>query len=87
MAGRGRGRRGEGGRGGGGSNIHRYPLLSCQVLEKHCHVLARGLVVDAPSINHILTGDIPVVTNSSEQVFLRDFIESKADTPGGRLAR
>lgn len=86
MAGRGRGRRGEGGR-GEGEVIFTGTLLSCQVLEKHCHVLARGLVVDAPSINHILTGDIPVVTNSSEQVFLRDFIESKADTPGGRLAR
>ena len=44
-------------------------------------------MVEVQSINNILNGDIPVVTSSSEQVFLTDFMESKGDTPGGRLAR
>lgn len=41
----------------------------------------------AQAINNILNGNIPVVTSSSEQLFLADFIESKGDTPGGRLAK
>ena len=44
-------------------------------------------MVEIQTINNILNGDIPVVTTSSEQVFLADFMESKGDTPGGRLAR
>lgn len=63
------------------------PCVVLQVLSKHSQVLGRGLMVDMPTINHILNGEIPVVTDSSEQVFLRDFIENKAATAGGRLAR
>ena len=62
-------------------------LPLCQVLGKHCQVLGRGLMVETPTIHHILRGDIPVISDNSEQVFLRDFIESKSGTAGGRLAR
>lgn len=58
-----------------------------QVLSQHSQVLNRGLMVEIQTINNILNGDIPVVTTSSEQVFLTDFMESKGETPGGRLAR
>lgn len=61
--------------------------LIAQVLSQHSQVLNRGLMVEIQTINNILNGDIPVVTTSSEQVFLADFMESKGDTPGGRLAR
>ncbi len=44
-------------------------------------------MVETPNIQQILTGNISVVTESSEQKFLHDFIESKVETPGGRLAR
>ena len=67
------------------------------MLSHHSHVLNRGLMVEqkainnifdgAQAINNILDGNIPVVTSSSEQLFLVDFIESKGDTPGGRLAK
>lgn len=57
------------------------------MLSQHSQVLNRGLMVEIQTINNILNGDIPVVTTSSEQVFLSDFMESKRDTPGGRLAR
>lgn len=57
------------------------------MLSHHSHVLNRGLMVEPQTINNILNGDIPVVTSSSEQLFLTDFIESKGDTPGGRLAK
>lgn len=62
-------------------------IISHQVLSKHSQVLSRGLLVDVPSIHQILSGDIPVIKNSSEQVFLTDFIDSKSGTAGGRLAR
>ena len=58
-----------------------------QVLTKHCHVLGRGLLVDTPTIQNILSGDIPLIRSANEQLFLYDFISCKADTPGGRLAR
>ena len=58
-----------------------------KVLSQHSQVLNRGLMVEIQAINDILNGDIPVVTTSSEQLFLADFMESKGDTPGGRLAR
>ena len=58
-----------------------------QVLGRHCHVLGRGLMVNMPTIHHILGGDIPVINDSTEQLFLKDFIESKLETAGGRLAR
>ena len=63
------------------------PLLPSQVLGQHSQVLNRGLMVEIQTINNILNGDIPVVTSSSEQLFLTNFMESKGDTPGGRLAR
>ena len=44
-------------------------------------------MVDTPTIHNILAGGIPVITSSNEQTFLKDFIESKSDTTGGRLAR
>ena len=44
-------------------------------------------MVETPNIQQILSGSISVVTESSEQKFLHDFIESKAETAGGRLAR
>ena len=53
-----------------------------QVLDRHCHILGRGLMVSMPTI---LGRDIPVVNDSTEQ--LKDFIESKLETAGGRLAR
>ena len=49
-------------------------------------MLGRGLMVETPSIQQILTGNISVVTDSNEQKFLQDFLNSKLDTPGGRLA-
>lgn len=58
-----------------------------EVLSQHQHALEKGLAVDTPSVQQMLSGSIPVVTQTSEQVFLRDFIESKAGTSGGRLAR
>ena len=61
--------------------------LSVQVLGRHCHVLGRGLMVNMPTIHHILGGDIPVIDDSTEQLFLKDFVESKLETAGGRLAR
>lgn len=57
------------------------------MLSQHSQVLNRGLMVEMQTINRFLSGDIPVVTTSSEQLFLADFMESKGDTPGGRLAR
>ena len=62
-------------------------LFLVQVLGKHCQVLGRGLMAETPSIHQVLGGDIPVITGSNEQLFLKDFIESKSGTPGGRLAR
>lgn len=56
------------------------------MLKNHGHVLGRGLMVECPTIQHILTGNISVITDSNEQKFLHDFIESKVDTAGGRLA-
>ena len=50
-------------------------------------VLSRGLMVETPNVHQILSGQISLITDSSEQRFLHDFIESKADTAGGRLAR
>ncbi len=58
-----------------------------EVLSKHPQVLEKGLVVDTLSVHQMLSGDVPVITGTSEQVFLKDFIESKAGTSGGRLAR
>ena len=58
-----------------------------QVLHKYPYVLGKGLLVESSTIHHILSGDIPVVTSSNEQVFLKDFIENKGGTSGGRLAR
>ena len=58
-----------------------------QVLNKHGHVLGRGLMVDTPTIQNILSGDVPLVREANEQLFLHDFISCKADTSGGRLAR
>ena len=60
---------------------------SVQVLNKHGHVLGRGLMVNTPTIQNILSGDIPLVREANEQLFLHDFISCKADTSGGRLAR
>lgn len=61
--------------------------VSSQVLAKHGHVLGRGLLVDTPTIQNILGGEIPLIKSANEQLFLFDFINSKVDTPGGRLAR
>ena len=58
-----------------------------QVLSKHCHVLSRGLIIDAPTIQNVISGDIPLLKDTNEQMFLQDFISCKANTPGGRLAR
>ena len=60
---------------------------SQEVLSKHCSILSRGLMVTQPTIQQILSGEIPVIRDSIEQSFLTDFIESKTGTPGGRLAR
>ena len=62
-------------------------LFSPQVLSGHGVVLSRGLMVEPPSIQQILGGQLAMVTDSNEQKFLQDFIESKTDTAGGRLAR
>ena len=59
---------------------------SQEVLAKYPQVLGRGLLVETPKIADILSGEIAVVTNN-EQEFLKDFIECKSSTPGGRLAR
>ena len=61
-------------------------LVSVQVLKSHAHMLGRGLMVETPSIQQILSGNISVITDSNEQKFLQDFLESKSETPGGRLA-
>ena len=58
-----------------------------QVLKNHAHVLGRGLMVDTPTIQNILSGDVPLIGDANEQLFLHDFISCKADTAGGRLAR
>ena len=50
-------------------------------------MLSRGLMVETPNIQQILGGHISMITDSSEQKFLHDFIESRMDTAGGRLAR
>lgn len=60
---------------------------SQEVLSKHNHILSRGLMVDLPSIQQVLDGEISVIKCNTKQTFLTDFIESKADTPGNRLAR
>ena len=44
-------------------------------------------MADPPSISSVLKGEVPVITNNPEQQFLLDFIKSKQDTSGGRLAR
>ena len=43
-------------------------------------------MVEVPNIQQILSGNISIITDSNEQKFLHDFIESKTDTAGGRLA-
>ena len=58
-----------------------------QVLSSHSHLLNRGLYANLSSPQTVLRGDVPLITNSAEQQFLQDFIKSKAETPGGRLAR
>ena len=58
-----------------------------QVLTKHSNILGRGLLVDMPTIQNILSGEIPLISSTNEQLFLYDFISCKANTPGGRLAR
>ena len=60
---------------------------SQEVLSKHSSILSRGLMVTQPTIQQILSGEIPIIRDSIEQSFLTDFIESKTGTPGGRLAR
>ncbi len=60
---------------------------SQEVLSKNPSILSRGLMIDLPSIQQVLNGKIGVVTQSCKQIFLLDFIDNKADTPGGRLAR
>ena len=50
-------------------------------------VLNCSLMVEIQAINNVLNGDIPVVTTSSEQVFLADHMEREGDTPSCRLAR
>lgn len=60
---------------------------SQEVLSKHGHILSRGLMVNLPSVQQALDGEIPIIRGNTKQVFLTDFIESKAGTPGGRLAR
>ena len=50
-------------------------------------VLNCSLMVEIQAINNVLNGDIPVVTTSSEQMFLADLMERKGDTPSCRLAR
>ena len=57
-----------------------------EVLAKFPQVLGRGLLVETPQIANILSGEI-ATTTSNEQEFLKDFIESKSSTAGGRLAR
>jgi hypothetical protein len=44
-------------------------------------------MVEPPNIQQILGGQLSMVTDSNEQKFLQDFIESKTNTAGGRLAR
>ena len=44
-------------------------------------------MVETPTIQQTLSGNISVIADSNEQKFLHDFIENKADTAGGRLAR
>ena len=44
-------------------------------------------MVETPNIQQVLGGHLSMITESSEQKFLQDFIESKLDTAGGRLAR
>ena len=44
-------------------------------------------MVEMPNVQQVLGGHISMITDSSEQKFLHDFIESRQDTPGGRLAR
>ena len=61
--------------------------LCFQVLGNHGLVLSRGLMVETPNIQQVLGGHLSMITESSEQKFLQDFIESKLDTAGGRLAR
>ncbi len=60
---------------------------SQEVLSKHNHILSRGLMVDLPSIQQVLDGEISVIKHNTKQTFLTDFIDSKSDTPGNRLAR
>ena len=57
-----------------------------EVLAEYPQVLGRGLLVEAPKIADILSGNI-TMTTSNEQEFLKDFIECKSSTAGGRLAR
>ena len=57
------------------------------MLGNHGVVLGRGLMVETPSIQQILSGHLSMVTDSNEQKFLQDFTECKVDTAGGRLAR
>jgi hypothetical protein len=58
-----------------------------EVLTKHSNILGRGLLVDMPTIQNILSGEIPLISSTNEQLFLYDFISCRANTPGGRLAR
>ena len=67
--------------------VNVFVLSFIQVLSKHSQLLARGLYADHPSVKTILRGDVPTITNSAEQQFLHDFIKSKQDSSGGRLAR
>ena len=61
--------------------------LVIKVLGEHSQLLNRGLLLDTPSVNSILHGSGALASTSSEQLFLQDFIKSKSDTSGGRLAR
>ena len=58
-----------------------------EIYSTYMKVLNRSLMVEIQAINNVLNGDIPVVTTSSEQVFLADIMERKGDTPSCRLVR
>ena len=68
-------------------NFLSLSLSRLQVLSGHSHLLSRGLYANLSSAQTVLRGDVPLITNSAEQQFLQDFIKSKTETPGGRLAR
>lgn len=50
-------------------------------------LLAKGFGIDEmPSIQQALTGDLPLVSQSCEKMFLKDFVQCATGTAGGRLA-